>query len=215
MRYEDFRREYTAGGLSHESLDTCPLRQFEVWLQQCVESQLIDPTAMVLATVEDTGHPWQRIVLFKGLSEGGFTFYTHYESDKACAIEVQPQVSLLFPWNALDRQVIVAGVAQKMSRAEAHTYFQSRPRESQVAALVSRQSRPIADRQTLLDAVAAATEKYAGTEVPTPEDWGGYRVTPQRIDFWQGGEHRLHDRFRYTRAAASKEGGWEITRLQP
>ena len=139
MRYEEFRREYTAGGLTRDMLDPSPLRQFEHWLEQAVKAGLEDPTGMVLATVNEQGLPWQRIVLLKGLSHGGFVFYTNYGSAKAEDIARQPVVSLLFPWNELDRQVIIGGEAQKMSLAESASYFVTRPRESQIAAWASRQ----------------------------------------------------------------------------
>lgn len=212
MRYEEFRREYTAGGLSREMLDACPVRQFESWLEQAVRAQLEDPTAMVLATVDAQGQPWQRIVLLKGLSAGGFVFYTNHGSAKAQAIADEPRVSLLFPWNELDRQVIIGGIAQKMSFAESASYFITRPRESQIAAWASRQSRPISARALLEKQAHVLREKFGKGEIPMPDFWGGYRVVPQRIEFWQGGEHRLHDRFLYTRQS---EDAWGIEQLQP
>lgn len=212
MSYEDFRREYTAGGLTRDMLDSCPVRQFETWLEQAVGSSLEDPTAMVLATVDAHGLPWQRIVLLKGVSAGGFVFYTNYDSDKARAIAAQPRVSLHFPWNALDRQVSLLGRAEKLSPQASAAYFASRPRESQVAAWASRQSRPVSDRAALEAQAALASEKFAGREIPVPEFWGGYRVVPERMEFWQGGEHRLHNRFLYTRGAA---GDWDLQQLQP
>ena len=142
-QYDSFRREYIAGGLSREMLDASPIGQFEVWLEQAVKAGLKDPTAMVLATVDEGGMPWQRIVLLKGLSHGGFVFYTNYGSAKAAAIAHEPSVSLLFPWNELDRQVIVGGTVEKMTVVESASYFLTRPRESQIAAWASRQSRPI------------------------------------------------------------------------
>ncbi len=212
MRYQDFRREYTAGGLSREMLDDCPLRQFESWLEQAVTARLEDPTAMVLATIDEHGLPWQRIVLLKGLSHGGFVFYTNYDSHKARAIAANARVSLLFPWNALDRQVIVRGSAEKMGRAESLAYFVTRPRESQVAAWASQQSRPISARAALEQQARGVREKFGRGEIPMPSFWGGFRVLPERIEFWQGGEHRLHDRFVYTPIA---DGGWEVEQLQP
>jgi pyridoxamine 5'-phosphate oxidase len=210
--FENYRREYTAGGLSAADLDPNPIRQFERWLEQAVNAGLADPTAMSLATIDAEGRPWQRIVLLKGLSERGFVFYTNYTSDKAQAIAAEPRVSLLFPWNELDRQVIVGGVAERMSLAESATYFLSRPRESQIAAWASRQSRPIAKRMLLEEQVRKLREKFADGEVPVPDFWGGYRVRPELIEFWQGGEHRIHDRFRYGKNAA---GDWELEQLQP
>lgn len=212
MHYEEFRREYTAGGLSRDMLDADPITQFEKWLEQAVRAGLGDPTAMVLATIDGRGRPWQRIVLLKGLSQGGFVFYTNYGSAKARDIAGNDQVSLLFPWNELDRQVIVGGAAEKMSFAESAAYFVTRPRESQIAAWASRQSRPVSARALLEQQVAALREKFGQGEIPVPDFWGGYRVRPERIEFWQGGEHRLHDRFQYTRDA---DGTWVIEQLQP
>jgi len=212
LHYEAFRREYIAGGLRREMLDDCPIRQFEGWLEQAVKAGLKDPTAMSLATVGEGGLPWQRIVLLKGLSHGGFVFYTNYGSAKAAAIAHNPRVSLLFPWNELDRQVIVGGTVEKMSVMESASYFVTRPRESQIAAWASRQSRPISARALLEQQVQALREKFGRGEIPVPDFWGGYRVLPARIEFWQGGEHRLHDRFLYRRQPA---GDWSIEQLQP
>lgn len=212
MHYEEFRREYTAGGLTREMLVASPLRQFERWLEQSVQAGLEDPTAMVLATIDDQGRPWQRIVLLKGMSDGGFVFYTNHGSYKAEAIAGNPLVSLLFPWNELDRQVIVSGRAEKMSLAESASYFVTRPRESQIAAWASRQSRPVSARAMLQKQVQVLKEKFGNGDIPAPDFWGGYRVIPERIEFWQGGEHRLHDRFLYTKG---EDDGWEIEQLQP
>ncbi len=212
LHYDAFRREYIAGGLSREMLDACPIRQFEGWLEQAVKAGLKDPTAMVLATVDEAGLPWQRIVLLKGLSHGGFVFYTNYGSAKAAAIAHNPRVSLLFPWNELDRQVIVGGRVEKMSVVESASYFMTRPRESQIAAWASRQSRPISARALLEKQAQVLREKFGKGEIPMPDFWGGYRVLPERIEFWQGGEHRLHDRFLYRRQA---DAGWTIEQLQP
>jgi pyridoxamine 5'-phosphate oxidase len=212
LRYEKFRREYTAGGLTREQLDSCPLRQFEVWLEQAVQSELGDPTAMVLATVTENGTPWQRIVLMKGLSAQGFVFYTNHGSDKAKAIQREPNVSLLFPWNALDRQVIVAGGVEKVDPVEAASYFATRPRESQIAAWASRQSSPISGRAKLQQQAQKLSMEFGEREISMPDFWGGYRVRPQRMEFWQGGEHRLHDRFVYRLDA---QGDWNIEQLQP
>lgn len=212
MRYEELRREYTAGGLSRDMLEDCPLRQFEHWLEQAVHARLDDPTAMVLATIDEYGLPWQRIVLLKGLSRGGFVFYTNYESDKARAIAANARVCLLFPWNSLDRQVIVRGSAEKMGRAESLAYFATRPRESQVAAWASQQSRPISARALLEQQARGVREKFGRGEIPMPSFWGGFRVIPERIEFWQGGEHRLHDRFVYS---SGTDAAWTIEQLQP
>lgn len=212
MQYEHYRREYVAGGLSRDMLAGSPIVQFESWLEQAVNAGLKDPTAMVLATIDEQGLPWQRIVLLKGLSHGGFVFYTNYGSAKAEAMAHNPQVSLLFPWNELDRQVIVSGRVEKMSVAESASYFLTRPRESQIAAWASRQSRPISARALLEKQVRVLREKFGKGEIPMPDFWGGYRVLPRRIEFWQGGEHRLHDRFLYTLQA---DDNWNIEQLQP
>jgi pyridoxamine 5'-phosphate oxidase len=210
--FENYRREYTAGGLRMEDLDSSPLKQFERWLEQAVQAGLSDPTAMALATIDAEGRPWQRMVLLKGLSDDAFVFYTNHGSDKARAMAAEPRVSLHFPWNELDRQVIVGGVAERMSLRESATYFLSRPRESQIAAWASRQSRPIAKRALLEEEVRKLRDKFANGDVPMPDFWGGYRVHPERIEFWQGGESRLHDRFRYSR---DESGAWQVQQLQP
>ena len=212
MEYEEFRREYLAGGLTREMLDACPVAQFKQWLEQAVEGGLRDPTAMVLATVDASGSPWQRIVLLKGVSQAGFVFYTNYRSAKAQAMASEPRVSVHFPWNVLDRQVIVAGKVQKMSVLESTRYFLSRPRESQLAAWASHQSRPISSRAVLEQQVAAIKAKFGNGELPLPDFWGGYRIVPERIEFWQGGAHRLHDRFEYR---LQTTGEWNLEQLQP
>ena len=212
MKFEAYRREYTAGGLGRDDLDPCPVRQFEHWLQQAVAAGLADPTAMVLATVDASGDPGQRIVLLKGASVDGFIFYTNYGSAKARAIAAEPRVSLLFPWNELDRQVIVGGVAEKLPLAESARYFLSRPKESQVAAWASRQSRPVPARAVLEAEFQRLMRQFNRGEVPVPDFWGGYRVRPTRMEFWQGGPHRLHDRFLYTR---QEDHTWLIEQLQP
>ncbi len=212
MLYEDFRREYLAGGLDRETLADCPVRQFEQWLEQAVEAGLGDPTAMVLGTVDPLGQPAQRMVLMKGVSSRGFVFYTNHGSAKARDIAGEARVSLLFPWNELERQVIIAGRAERMSIAESARYFLTRPRESQLAAWASRQSRGLSARAVLEKEVQLMREKFAAGQVPIPEFWGGYRVVPQRIEFWQGRASRLHDRFLYTR---DETGSWLIERLQP
>jgi pyridoxamine 5'-phosphate oxidase len=212
LHYEDFRREYLSDGLSRESLDPCPIAQFEAWLAQAVEGGLRDPTAMVVATVDAQGWPWQRIVLLKDVSTKGFVFYTNYGSAKAQAMAHEPRVSLHFPWNELERQVSVAGTVEKMSVMESTRYFLSRPRESQIAAWASQQSRPISTRAMLVKQVMSMKEKFGNGDIPLPDFWGGYRVVPKRIEFWQGGEHRLHDRFLYS---LQSSGAWDISQLQP
>jgi pyridoxamine 5'-phosphate oxidase len=212
VEYEDFRREYLAGGLSRDMLAESPIVQFQLWLEQAVAGGVSDPTAMILATIDEHGAPWQRIVLLKGVSDAGLVFYTNYNSAKAQAIAANPRVSVHFPWNQLDRQVIFAGSVQKMSVVESARYFLTRPRESQLAAWASQQSRPISARAVLEEQVQAMKNKFGRNEIPVPDFWGGYRIVPDRIEFWQGGAHRLHDRFEYR---LQPNEGWSIEQLQP
>ena len=200
------------GGLHREDLREDPVEQFETWLAQAVAGGISDPTAMVLATVDPDNRPWQRIVLLKDFGHQGFVFYTNTESRKAQAMADNPQVSLLFPWNVLERQVIIAGQVEKLSVAEVTRYFLTRPRESQLAAWASAQSRPVSARSVLEEKVLQMKNKFSRGEIPLPSFWGGYRVQPRQIEFWQGGAHRLHDRFLYTRQDDTE---WSIERLEP
>jgi pyridoxamine 5'-phosphate oxidase len=211
VNYEEYRRNYTQGGLRRSMLRDCPFEQFDQWQQQALAAQLADPTACCLATIEPNGSLWQRIVLLKSVNDGGFVFYTNYESNKARALTANPIASLLFPWTDLERQVTVSGSVEKVSEEESAAYFASRPRQSQLGAWTSHQSRPIESRDQLLAQYAQVNEQYAEQDVPRPPHWGGYRLIPGRIEFWQGGEHRLHDRFVYERDGDT----WRITRLQP
>lgn len=208
---DTIRREYLQGGLHRRDLPEDPLELFRRWQKQTLDAGLVDPTAMVLATVDGAGRPSQRIVLLKGIDDGGFVFYTNFASRKGRELAANPQVSLLFPWHILERQVKVGGRAEHISREESSRYFASRPRDSQLAAWASRQSEPIPSRDMLIDRLDRIRERYVDSEVPLPEFWGGIRVKPEEVEFWQGGAMRLHDRFRYTRAAH----GWQYTRLAP
>lgn len=212
MDIENFRREYLQGGLRREDLNENPAQQFQIWLDQVIGSGLKDPTAMVISTVSDDGQPSQRIVLLKHFDESGFIFYTNYGSRKAKEIAENDRVSLLFAWNALDRQVKIFGRAEKISVAESVKYFLSRPRDSQLAAWASNQSRKITSRDFLMTQLANMKEKFAEGEVPLPDFWGGIRVVPFEMEFWQGGEHRLHDRFEYS---LQGDRTWDIQRLAP
>ena len=211
MKLEEFRREYLRGGLRRKDLPSTPLELFESWQQQAIESGIIDPTAMVLATVAD-GQPSQRTVLLKHLDADGFVFYTNYGSRKAREISGNSQVSLLFPWHQLERQVKICGKAEKVSLAESIRYFATRPRESQLAAWASQQSRRISTREFLLTQLEHMKQKHRHGEVPLPDFWGGFRVVPHEIEFWQGGVNRLHDRFQYR---LQSDGSWIIERLAP
>ncbi len=211
MDLSEFRKEYTDRGLRREDLAADPMVQFEHWFQQAIELNLHEPNAMSLATVDATGRPLLRTVLLKYFDTNGFVFFTNYQSRKAKHIAGNPQVSLLFPWVILERQVIVQGRAEKISAAESLKYFTSRPRESQLGAWVSDQSSVISSRKLLMQKLAEIKDKFAHGEVPLPSFWGGFRVVPETIEFWQGGSARLHDRFFYER----KEGEWQIERLSP
>ncbi|MCH1919255.1 pyridoxamine 5'-phosphate oxidase [Shewanella sp. A3A] len=208
----DIRREYTQGGLRRGDLPSEPFSLFERWMQQACDAQLVDPTAMVVATVDSQQRPFQRIVLLKRFDEQGFVFFTNLGSRKAQQIEHNSAVSLLFPWHSLERQVAVSGHATKLSSAEVLKYFLSRPKDSQIAAWVSQQSSKISARQVLEAKFLEMKNKFAKGDVPVPSFWGGFRVVPDSIEFWQGGEKRLHDRFLYSRDA---EQGWTIDRLAP
>lgn len=212
MDLDDIRREYLKGGLQHEELELNPFQQFSDWMQQALAMKLGDPTAMTVATVSANGQPSQRIVLLKHFDEKGFVFYTNYGSRKAQELGVNNNISLHFPWHAIERQVKICGSATKISNAESLRYFLSRPRESQLAAWASAQSEPLSSKELLLNQFASMKQKFAQGKIPLPDFWGGYRVEPTEIEFWQGGEHRLHDRFRYQ---LQDSGDWNISRLAP
>lgn len=212
MKLEDIRREYVSQGLSRKDLLADPIQQFEHWMQQACEAGVIDATAMTLATVAAGGQPSQRVVLLKHIDHDGFVFYTNLDSRKAGEIAANPQVSLLFAWLSINRQVIIQGVAEKLSAAEVLKYFVTRPRESQLAAWASRQSHPIGSRMLLEQAFDQMKRRFSTGKIPLPGFWGGYRVRHRQIEFWQGRENRLHDRFVYAQDTA---GHWTIERLAP
>jgi pyridoxamine 5'-phosphate oxidase len=212
MQLQDYRREYLKNGLRRSQLNSDPILQFEAWLQQAIASGLSDPTAMSLATVDQDGYPSQRIVLLKQVDQNGFVFFTNKKSNKGQAMAQNPMVSLLFPWYPLERQVKVLGQVAPLEDAAVADYFASRPKESQLAAWASQQSRVIPSRDHLLQKYHDLHTQYANSDIPLPSFWGGYRVTPQLIEFWQGGEHRLHDRFEYTQ---NSDANWDIQRLAP
>ncbi len=212
MKLESQRREYLSGGLRRGDLAADPLDQFGRWMQQALEAEVPDPTAMAAATVSADGQPSQRIVLLKHFDERGFVFYTNFESRKALELAGNSRVSLLFFWNAINRQIKICGTAGRIGEDESAAYFAARPRPSQLAAMASRQSRVLESREKLLAAFREFDERHRGAEVPLPEDWGGYRVNAHEYEFWQGRPDRLHDRFRYSAGAA---GDWIIERLAP
>ncbi len=211
MDLDKIRREYLKGGLRRNQLVDDPMTQFERWMADAIEAELPDPTAMVLATVDSALQPHQRIVLLKGADSKGFVFFTNLGSAKAQQIEGNASVSLLFPWHMMERQIRVVGHAQILTKTETLKYFLTRPKESQLAAWASRQSHRIGSRQLLLQQFERMKSKFGAGEVPLPDFWGGFRVTPKAFEFWQGGASRLHDRFEYQQT----DRGWQINRLAP
>lgn len=213
LELSQLRREYALGKLQEGDLPENPFSLLMTWLDDAKKMGLNDPSAFVLGTANATSQPFQRIVLLKGINETthSVVFFTNYESNKGKQIAENPQVSILFPWYMMERQVNAIGTIQKVSEEESRTYFYSRPKESQVAALVSKQSSVLKDRKALQDHYDQLLSKYQNTEVPFPNFWGGYRITLSRFEFWQGGEHRLHDRFRYE----LKNQQWQVNRLSP
>ncbi|MGF1759367.1 pyridoxamine 5'-phosphate oxidase [Photobacterium sagamiensis] len=211
MELSDIRREYTKGGLRRHDLPDEPLPLFAKWLKQAIAAKITDPTAMTVATVDENGQPFQRIVLLKHFDHDGFVFYTNLGSRKALQLSHNAKISLHFPWHGIERQVHVTGEAEKLSTLEVMKYFSSRPKESQIAAWASKQSNRISARQALEGKFMELKQKFAKGDVPFPTFWGGYRVKINSIEFWQGGEHRLHDRFLYSKDASE----WTIERLAP
>jgi pyridoxamine 5'-phosphate oxidase len=209
---QSLRTEYTKGGLDRDNLHENPIEQFKRWMQQTIDAKLPDPNAMTIATVDVNGQPSQRIVLLKSLDDKGFVFYTNLRSRKAQDLKQNPKVSLHFPWYFLERQVKVCGIAEQLSNAEVLKYFVTRPRDSQLGAWASQQSRPISSRALLMQQFEAMKNKFAKGEIPVPDFWGGFRVRPHQIEFWQGGEARLHDRFEYN---LQSDNSWTIERLEP
>ncbi|MCX4026514.1 pyridoxamine 5'-phosphate oxidase [Endozoicomonas sp. SM1973] len=206
------RREYLRAGLSEEHLRNDPIEQFRHWLKDAIDAEIsTDPTAMCLSTVGADGRPSQRIVLLKQFDEKGFVFYTNLESKKAKQIAENPNVCLHFGWLPLERQIIINGTANKLSVTEATKYFLSRPRDSQLAAWASQQSQKISSRQLLEQAFSQMKSKFTKGDIPLPSFWGGFRVVPEQVEFWQGRANRLHDRLVYSQS----EAGWSIERLQP
>ncbi len=212
MTLAELRKEYALAGLSEKDLARDPVRQFEKWFQEVEAAKIPEPNAAVLATAARDGRPSARMVLLKGVDGRGFVFYTNYDSRKGRELEANPRAAFVFPWIALERQVIVEGAVTRVAREESEAYFHSRPRASQLAAWASPQSSIIAGRDALDDAMKAMEKKYSGREAPLPANWGGFRIVPETVEFWQGRRSRLHDRLRYRREA---NGAWVIERLAP
>ena len=206
------RRSYERSELHRTELHPDPLQQFQSWLDDALRAQLLEPTAMTLATVGLEGRPSARIVLLKGIDARGFSFYTNYGSRKGRDLANMPHAALVFDWSELERQVRVEGSTTRLSREESERYFHSRPRGHQLGAWVSDQISAISGHDVLEQRLAEVESRFAGVEVPLPESWGGYVLSPDRVEFWQGRPNRLHDRYLYTRAS---QGTWTIEQLSP
>jgi pyridoxamine 5'-phosphate oxidase len=208
----DLRKEYTFQGLSETDAHPNPFQQFKIWFEQALAAQLPEPNAMTIATATPEGKPYARIVLLKGYDERGFVFYTNYESQKGRQLVENPWGAIAFWWAELERQVRIGGRVEKVSSQEADEYFRSRPQGSQLGAWASNQSQVIASRKVLEQRLQQLKEEYDNKDVPRPPHWGGFRVIPEEIEFWQGRPSRLHDRLLYRRG---EDGSWTIQRLSP
>lgn len=214
MSINEIRREYDRNSLHEDRLHSDPHEQFSLWFDAAVASaELIDPTAMLLATCDADLNLSQRIVLLKHASSQGYVFYTNYNSHKAHALLQHPKCNIHFAWHVLERQISISGRAEKLNSNDSDDYFASRPRASQIAAWASAQSEPIADRQSLDDQYHAVEQRFANeANIPRPPHWGGFLIKPDHYEFWQGAKSRLHDRYVYTR---NEQGEWLQQRLQP
>ncbi|OIP78122.1 MAG: pyridoxamine 5'-phosphate oxidase [Oscillatoriales cyanobacterium CG2_30_44_21] len=213
MDIHALREDYKKGELRRKDLQDDPFKQFETWFQQACEAELLEPNAMTLTTVSAKGKPYARTVLLKYFDQKGLVFFTNYESRKSQQIGTNPQVSILFTWLPLQRQVHITGSAERVTTAESWEYFSSRPRGSQLGAWTSQQSSIISSRQLLLAQFEEIKRKFQDGEIPLPDFWGGYRVIPDSFEFWQGCSNRLHDRFLYSQQDA--DPAWKIERLAP
>jgi len=209
----DLRENYTKAGLDSKDVDTNPFHQFQNWMDMAISSDIVEPNAMTLATADADGLPSSRIVLLKHFDENGFCFFTNYNSRKGKDLAINPNASLTIHWKELERQISIRGTVEKTSKEESENYFHMRPHQSQLGAIASDQSQPVIDRPTLLQREQELLEQYpTGTTVPLPDYWGGYRITPTYIEFWQGRPSRLHDRIVYQKGSNSN---WSIDRLCP
>ncbi|CAN5796630.1 pyridoxamine 5'-phosphate oxidase [soil metagenome] len=208
---DELRKEYTRTGLHESEVAIDPMDQFRAWFEEMVNAGLVEPNAMTLATATPDGEPSARIVLLKGYDERGFVFYTNFEGRKARELEANPNCTLAFYWGDLERQIRIEGRAARISSEESDAYFAGRPRGSQLGAWASQQSQTVDSREPLEERLRELEAEYEGRQIPRPPFWGGYRVEPLSIEFWQGRRDRLHDRIVYTRA----DGRWQIHRLQP
>lgn len=208
----ELRRDYTLGALTKASVAPDPIKQFQRWLQEAIAAQLPEPNAMTVATADRDGRIHARVMLLKDCDADGFVFFTNYQSDKGRQLAENPRAALLFLWLELERQVRIESVVSKVSSAESVAYFRTRPRESRLGSLASRQSQVVASRRILDERFEQLAAQYPDDDIPMPEHWGGYRARPERLEFWQGRHGRLHDRLRYS---ARPEGGWLLERLEP
>jgi len=209
---QDTRKDYTLKALDREHISDDPINQFTRWYKEYIEAEPIDVNAMTLSTVSEDGYPASRVVLLKGVADGGFEFYTNYNSDKGIEMKSNPNISLNFFWPELERQVRVEGQVVKLTEAESDEYFNSRPLGSRIGAWASPQSQVIENREVLEERLEELEKRFEKEEVTRPPHWGGYRVMPKMIEFWQGRPSRLHDRMRYI---LLKDDSWKIERLAP
>ncbi|MDO4789730.1 MAG: pyridoxamine 5'-phosphate oxidase [Porphyromonas sp.] len=212
LELQDIRRDFKAGSLDKKDMPKDPLVKVDEWIREAVEKKAIEPTAVVVTTATPDGRPSSRTVLLKEILDGRFIFYTNYESRKGMQIAANPYVSLTFLWHQFERQIHIEGICTKVAPEISDAYFRTRPYKSRVGARISPQSRPIPSRTFIMTEFMKESLKYTGREVPRPDSWGGYQVVPHRIEFWQGRESRLHDRFLYTQDEA---GGWTLERIAP
>lgn len=213
LNLADLRKNYSLAALEIDQVPPCPFTQFNIWITEAMKAELNEPNAMTLATANKEGEPSARTVLLKHWDASGFCFFTNYTSSKGLDIAQNPKVALVFPWLDLERQILIKGTAEKISKTDSEKYFHMRPYESQIGAWASNQSQTIPNKQWLKDKEASLKHKYPpNITVPLPEFWGGYKVIPTEIEFWQGGSNRLHDRILYTRSKATE---WKKSRLSP
>ena len=212
LHLENIRREYTSLSLSRKDLPADPLEIVSTWIDQAIEAKVNEPTAVIVGTATPEGRPSMRTVLLKEVLEGRFVFYSNYDSRKGKQIAANPHVALTFLWHEFERQIHIEGTIERLPAAESDAYFAMRPYKSRVGARISPQSQPIPSREYIMMRFAAESLRFVGREVPRPENWGGFTVTPSRIELWQGRDSRLHDRFLYE---LQEDGSWSIHRLAP
>ncbi|HET8864496.1 MAG TPA: pyridoxamine 5'-phosphate oxidase [Gracilimonas sp.] len=210
-KLQKLREDYSKNSLDEADVEKDPIKQFEQWMEEALKSEIPEPNAMTLATVDHKQKPHARVVLLKGIEDGSFIFYTNFGSDKGAELQQNPNAALCFLWQELERQVRIEGEAEKLPEEESEAYFKLRPYKSQLGALASNQSMEVPSREFLEERFADLEKKYKEGEVPKPEKWGGYKVIPEAIEFWQGRRSRLHDRIKYV----FENGNWIIKRLSP